>query len=401
MSKSSGRTAAAVEFSAQRLIFLAAVGAVPGLLWDISGADPIGPLFSISLVAAVAIGRNASERLASALGYYASGSWPIIGAIAGYWGSLHPWVGAAAWAACTVALASPWALAASWTGLLFALAVTALPPIGVIGWLSPINAAGMLFPGMGWLGLMLWLIFAIALHAFVSARSDIGRSGALTSLARSHLPLFLPIIAAAHLMAAATKPPTGWVGVQTHILPSGGNILAAIQDNQDVIQSGLHQGNGARVVVFPEAILENWLPGTRQQFGQAVSGQIWLIGAQASMRDAVVVATRGHAASRPVTVAAGLLLGGDWQPWSANTLRPIWLQRTFTLDGKRVWASLCVEQVQPWTWLEAMWQRPDVVLAMSNDWWAAEDNAAPGIQDASTKAWARLMGVPVVWAVNR
>jgi len=71
------------------------------------------------------------------------------------------------------------------------------------------------------------------------------------------------------------------------------------------------------------------------------------------------------------------------------------------IQEHRAWAALCVEQVQPWTWLEALWQRPDVILAMSNDWWAPEGNAAPEIQTASALAWARLMGVPLVGAVNR
>jgi hypothetical protein len=156
------------------------------------------------------------------------------------------------------------------------------------------------------------------------------------------------------------------------------------------------------VVVFPEAILPNWYAGTQEQFAAAVPpGQVWLLGAQTGGRDAVVRVEHGRSDPVPVTQAAGLLLGGDWQPWNPLTLRPAWWQRVFDLDGQRVWAALCVEQVQPWTWLEAMGQRPTAILAMSNQWWAPAGNAAPGIQEASTRSWARLMGVPVVAAVNR
>ena len=51
--------------------------------------------------------------------------------------------------------------------------------------------------------------------------------------------------------------------------------------------------------------------------------------------------------------------------------------------------------------LEATWQKPSDILAMSNAWWAPYNSAAPGIQEASSQAWARLMGVPIVWAANR
>jgi predicted amidohydrolase len=199
----------------------------------------------------------------------------------------------------------------------------------------------------------------------------------------------------------APASPKGWVGIQTQIDPDDGNVLAGIANNQAVIAAGLDQGAGARVLVFPEAILPNWYSGTQAQFAAAVpAGQVWLLGVQMGARDAVVRVQHGYADPVPVAQAAGLLLGGDWQPWNPRTWRPAWWQRVFALDGQRVWAAICVEQVQPWTWLEALWQRPTVILAQSNAWWAAPGSAAPWIQDASTRAWARLMGVAVVGAVN-
>ena len=399
MSAHAGGRPTTITASTPHLLLLIALGAIPGLAWILGGAGPIGPLLSILLVAAVATGRNPVERLTAALAYYATGCWPIVGAVAGYWGTGHAGVGFLAWAACSVALAMPWALAAHWPGLLFALAATALPPLGVVGWLSPLNAAGMLFPGMGWLGLALAVGAMLAMHSVLAGP---GRPGLFVGA--SWWMFLFALIAAigANLLASPASTPSGWVGVQTHILPSKGNVLRAIQNNQSIIDAGLAQGKGAKVVIFPEAVLENWLPGTRQQFAEVVPpGQLWLIGAQVGRSDAVVAVTHGAATAIPLTKAAGLLLGGDWQPWKKDTLRPAWVQHIFTVGGTRIWAALCVEQVQPWTWLEALWLKPGVILAMSNAWWAPPDSATPGIQEASTKAWVRLMGVQVMWAVNR
>ena len=381
------------------LLLLIALGAIPGVAWILGGAGLIGPLFSILLVAAVATGRNPVERLTEALAYYAIGCWPIVGAVSGYWGTGHAGVGLMAWAACSVALAVPWALAARWPSLLFALAATTLSPLGVIGWLSPLNAAGILFPGMGWIGLALAVGTMLAMHSVLAG------PGRLDLIAgASWLTLLSAAIVAigANLLASPASTPSGWVGVQTHVVPSKGNVLRAIRNNQSIIDAGLAQGKGALVIIFPEAILENWLSGTRQQFAEAVPpGQIWLIGAQAGKSDAVVAVSHGRATIMPLAKAAGLLLGGNWQPWKKDTLRPAWVQHAFTVGGIRIWAALCVEQVQPWTWLEALWLQPGVILAMSNAWWAPRGSAAPGIQEASTKAWARLMGAPVLWAANR
>lgn len=402
MSARAGGRSPTIPASTPHLLLPVALGAIPGLAWILGGAGPIGPLLSILLVAAVATGRNPVERLTAALAYYATGCWPIVGAVAGYWGTGHAGVGFLAWAVCSVALAMPWALATHWPGLLFALAATALPPLGVVGWLSPLNAAGMPFPGMGWIGLVLAVGSMLAMHTVLRALTGQGRHGPFANISRSMLLSAVIVAIGANLLASPASTPSGWIGVQTQILPSKGNVLRAIQNNRSIIDAGLAQGKGARVVVFPEAILENWLPGTRQQFAEAVPPrQIWLIGAQVGRSDAVVAVTHGRATAVPLAKAAGLLLGGDWQPWTKNSLRPAWVQHTFPLGGTRVWAALCVEQVQPWTWLEALWLRPGVILATSNVWWAAPGSAAPGIQEASGNAWARLMGAPVVWAINR
>jgi hypothetical protein len=371
------------------------VAAVAGSAWLSGGSSLLGPLASLGLPLLIAGRGTARRRFCVALAYYAVGCWPIVSAVLGYWGEHYAVMAWAAWAASAAALSLPWALPPGRGGLLAALLLTALPPLGVIDWLSPMNAAGVLFPGGGWVGVIGLLLLVVLWPAAVNGLAG-ARIAIVGVLAGSIVMNLLAVVSPPALM------PQNWVGVQTHLRPGDGNILASIQNSQRIIEAGLRQGVGARVVVFPEAVLPDWYDGTRSQFAAAVPpGQVWLLGVQTNGRDAVVRVKQGDADPVPVAQAAGLLLGGDWQLWNPHTLRPAWWQRVFALDGQRVWAAICVEQVQPWTWLEALWQRPTVILAQSNAWWAAPGSAAPGIQDASTRAWARLMGVKVVTAVNR
>jgi len=374
---------------------LATLGTVAaGGTWLLGGGSLLGPACSLVLPVLVACQSKWWGRLTVALAYYLTGCWPIVGAVLGYWGAQHAGFAVAAWLAASVLLALPWVLPPRRGGLLAGMLLTVLPPLGVIGWLSPMNAAGVLFPGMGGIGILL-------LCALVTAwpGAAVGRRSA-----RHVVGFALGVAAVANVLHAslgAPALPSGWFGVQTRVRPGDGNVFADIQNSQTVIADGLRQGAGARVVVFPEAILPDWYDGTRAQFAAAVPpGQVWLLGVQTGSRDAVALVKQGRADAVPLVTAAGLLLGGDWQPWNPQTLRPAWWQRTFNLDGQRVWAVLCVEQVQPWTWLQAMWQRPTLILAQSNAWWAGPGNAAPAIQAASVLAWARLMGLPVVTAMN-
>ncbi|MCD5327988.1 hypothetical protein ACFFU8_08850 [Chromobacterium piscinae] len=72
-----------------------------------------------------------------------------------FWWGLAVWCGpsivlALAWVAC-------WNLAAAHWRLLLAVLVVSVPPIGLLGWASPVAAAGVWFPGTSWMGMLLML----------------------------------------------------------------------------------------------------------------------------------------------------------------------------------------------------------------------------------------------------
>jgi len=395
-----------MTWSAVKLWAGPVLAALGGAVWLMGGASLWGPLGSILLPVATTVSPSRKVAFASALIYYLTGSVSIAGAISGYYGTGSLGWGFLAWVGASVVLALPWTLGRSAAGRLFALVATAIPPLGVIGWLSPLNAAGVMFPGTGFLGLSLTVIVLTwcdvvcrrpQLWAVVWAVLGFGIYSGLYHPHKFELP-----------------PPPGWVGLDTKIAPARGNLVADLANKQALIEAG-RAARSARVVVFPEAVLDDWLPGTRQQFSLAVPpGQTWLIGAQVGARqapdfvsaskgksvNAVVAVEYGRAQPVALTAASGLLLGGNWRPWSAQGLQPASRQRIFELDGQRVWAALCVEQLQPWMWMLAMLDHPTLVLAMNNAWWAPAGSFALGIQAASTRAWARLMGVPVIWAGN-
>ena len=385
----------------RRIVAAIALAGGAGWAWLAGGTSLLGPAASITLPIAAALATDRKSRFAAAAAYYLVGSSPIIGAVRGYWGPGHELAGIGAWVAASAALAAPWAWAGSAIGVVFAILATALPPLGVIGWLSPLNAAGVLFPGAGLAGVVLVITLLAAVAAIVAGR--LPASPALRNVLYAGLAAAAPLLSAALVATASpAQAPAGWVGVSTAVLPARGDAIAEIRNSDAIIRSIEAQAPNARVVVAPEAVVDSWFSGTRQQFGRAVpSGRVWILGIQAASRDAVYLVRPGDSAAEPVAIAAGLLLGGDWIPGRNESLLPAWWQNTFIVDGKRVWAALCVEQVQPWTWIEAAIQHPDVVVAMTNSWWADAGNRAPEIQAASTRAWAQLLAVAVVAAPNR
>ncbi len=400
-------------------ISIAAAG-LAGFAWLHTGSGLAGPALSILLPLACAVAPKWRSRLVAALLYYGQCSWPVLGAIQGYWapgagGALVPDImvlAVSAWIGATLLLALPWAFASTWPRALLALALTALPPLGLIGWESPLNAAGVYFPNAGWIGAILTVI-AIALLADLPRRGRPWRHRTHSGVG----PLLLALVAIPlNIGYCQLPPPPDWLGGDTHIQPARWNVGREIANWQAILADGTRGNRGSEpVLVFGEGLLDEWWPGTQQyiadgmQFAGVSHDSTWLIGASAYGYDALVAMRPGHPIRRPQTRAAAVLIGGDWLPWSHSThihgLRPAWWQHTFALDGPRVWASVCAAQLVAWPWLEALAAddgpaAPTLILALSNVWWAPPGNAAPAIQAASTAAWARLMGLPVISAVN-
>src|ERR1700676_4423035 len=125
----------------------------------------------LSLVAPLLVYRTKSRKHAyvSMFSYYAGASWPLIPGARAFFGVQGtPLIGLLLCLAGGALLALPW-------GLLFTrgreraacsvqlcILLTAIPPLGIIGWASPLLSAGVLFPGSKWFGLAFIIIFLSA-----------------------------------------------------------------------------------------------------------------------------------------------------------------------------------------------------------------------------------------------
>src|ERR1700686_3426536 len=125
----------------------------------------------LSLVAPLLVYHTKSRKhaYASMFSYYAGASWPLISGAPAFFGVQGtPIIGVSLCLAAAVLLALPW-------GLLFSrgrgraafcvplcIVLAAMPPLGIIGWASPLLSAGVLFPGSKWFGLALITSFLIA-----------------------------------------------------------------------------------------------------------------------------------------------------------------------------------------------------------------------------------------------
>jgi apolipoprotein N-acyltransferase len=420
----------------------------------VSTGYPAGIVTGIAMPVVCMMPASRRFAFASAFGYYSAGLWPMIPGANHFTGQSAPiliatlmWVGAA------VLLSVPWTLA--WTpnsrlNYLWRVPLAEIagivPPLGLIGFISPLTGAGYLFPGTVWAGLTATGLLPGVVLAF--DHSKIGRSRVFLCLALSAV---ITLGVGSHCFGRQNaKPPVNWEAVNTDF----GDLSRPFQDfvAAESIQERV-AASPARVVIFPEFVVPRWSDATAAFWRQTLDrcrtrGQILAMGAglprkvgnaQDPATDVDMVkpydfagaiqALRVNDGRLPPSLPGSgsptntngepfnntlLILGSDsatvyqrvpvpigmWQPLAGNGV-PLRLNEPgiVRIDGQRVAVLICYEQILTYPILASMLRRPSILVGISNTFWFT-GTPIPRYQASAVRAWARLLGVPYLLAVN-
>ena len=388
-----------------RTTLLVVGGALCGFAWGHVGLSWLICLaVAMPLLWSLASSRWWAGVIASAYYLTASRGLPF-GAGIFFAESAPLWFSWALWFAAGLVNALPWFLLWSATprrkawALPAALVLTGLPPVGFIGWVNPLTAAGVLFPGLGFVGLACLVVGLV-----------------LAVLRRWPAVAILASVAVASNIVALQAKPEPWVSawsgqdtafarLQTAAAP---NFLAEGQRMAQVLMIA-GQLEPGRVLVMPETVL----PRVRQvnDFNASmladlsaqlkVKGSVVLVGAEvvgpAHQLQNALVALGDESAPLVQRVPVPI---GMWRPWSAESIAADPLASGVGLvAGRKVAYSICYEQLLVFPLLVSMMNDPDLIVGTANDWWARE-TSIPAIQGQALDAWGRLFGLPVVRATN-
>jgi apolipoprotein N-acyltransferase len=420
----------------------------------ISTGHPVGLATAFAMPLACLTGGSRRSAFRNAAAYYSFGLWPMVSGLHRYLGhSADLLTAILIWSASAILLSVPWTLAWTsnrrsqywWRAFLASLAGS-VPPLGLIGFISPVISAGYLFPGTGWFG----LAATVLLPGIVLALCYSGVASAGIGL-RVALAAVIAMGIYAHAFNAEQPAlPARWEAVNTNFgdLSRPFRDYSAAQWMEEYIAA-----SQARVVIFPEFVVPFWTDATRVFWSQTLlscrsRGQILAIGAglpreplgvaggptdiraydfaaaiQALRMDgrpastAAVQSERGSDVS-PTSPAAFdntmLILGaesstfyqrvpvpiGMWQPFGKKGV-PLRLDApgVVEIDGQRLAVLICYEQVITYPILASMLQHPTVLVGISNTFWF-DGTPIPRYQANAVRAWARLFGVPYLLAVN-
>jgi hypothetical protein len=361
-------------------------------------------LIALSAVIPVMIFRqwNRKEAFLVAFAYYAAASWPIIpGVLAYFKGAASVSDAALFWLIPCLLLPLPWIF--YWTGntrdagwrLPLAYVLSIIPPIGIIGWASPLTAAGILFPGTKWLGL--FALAALSSFACVSPWRAAVATIAMALLAHANYP------------GDAVAPST-WEGVSTcfDVVNNANDPMPEFEAASSVRRIAL--SSTSRVLVFPESTVPRWTEATEAFWRRTTTavheeGKTLLIGAELPIRgtrryrNAVVRIGERSIAPFLQRIPVPVIM---WNPVDPERSAPLetFSPGTIQVDDERVAILVCYEQLLTWPILRSAMEAPTVIVGLANDHWA-QRTPIPDVQKAAVAAWARLFRLPRILGVNQ
>lgn len=356
---------------------------------------PVAPAFPI-------LWSRAPTRSVAALvsaGYFLAASRRLPEGVAAFYAT-DLWPGLALWLCGSVSFVTVHALL--WTKrsgfrplcYFLGIALMVLPPFGITGWAHPVTAAGVLFPGWGWWGLL---------------ATTAGLMGLVTRM----WPAVAIALTGLWLWSAANwtdaKIPDGWQGVDLELGASLGRD-ASIQRHRDLIATLTDRASGGiRNIVLPESALGFWTPTVERLWVKALQSTDISVVAGAAMVDAEgydnVLIALSAAGGRVLYRERMPVPGSMWQPWRSwftetGGARAHFFANPFATVGDRQVAPLiCYEQLVIWPVLQSMLHDPDLIVAVGNGWWT-KGTSIVAMQRGSAIAWAKLFAKPLVLSFN-
>lgn len=276
-------------------------------------------------------------------------------------------------------------------GYAVAATLLAIPPFGILGWVSPVTLAGIILPGFGWIGLTITWALLVAL-AFGRRR-----------------PALLAVIGVLWFCGSALgKDPIaadGWSGSQTNVVYNTGSRDFQRSFAFVTEANRLTPRSDAQIVVFAEGAVGwrtdtaewAWIDLAKRTGKTLYAGVEDANGKGYDNALARITGTGFEVVYRqrmPVPVSM-------WRPWSEQSAVAHLDQPPMVmLDGRPTAVLICYEQLLVWPVLQSRYAGADHILGVSNLWWA-EGTSIPGIQMAVMTAWARLFNMTLTVSFNR
>lgn len=288
-------------------------------------------------------------------------------------------LGTILWLSSSAALALPWTILwrerdnilRQMLRLAAVYILITIPPIGLFGWVSPLLAAGVLFPRGAWLGIAAMTLVPTIFHTFRQSK-------------RKVVSVMLPcacviyIALCAYIIPFNISSPGGFTALDTHHSKSASgsaHFTDAFIRSTDVFDCVILQNTP--YILLPETIAGTWNRASKQLWlplGRYLEkhGQTLVLGAEIydhtlKYDNCMIFLGKDNTPIYRQRVPVPISM---WRPFGGKgTAKAHWLDdgRITLLDGMTAVCLLCYEQYIAWPILLSMLHgKADILLCASN-----------------------------------
>ncbi len=262
-----------------------------------------------------------------------------------------------------------------------ALLLSAIPPLGIINWASPLTAAGLLFPGTGLAGL------------------------AATAVAEAHWSVYPKTVAvgilAANLLYIPPAQPPEIQAINTAHSPDA-------FEKEELARIAIHNANST-LTILPEGTVRRWTEATEAYWADTIN-HLKATNRTALISAALSIPNSDEFHNSVLTIGANPTARFDqripipigmWKPFGPANGVPLNLTGpgTLKLGEHRIAILICYEQLLVWPMIHSALEKPTLIVGISNAAWT-KHTYIPAAQEACLQAWSRLFGIPYVSAIN-
>lgn len=358
-----------------------------------------------------------SDRWRAALficAFYLSVGWEIVPDIFNYCGWMWQFfpLAVGSWIVASIFPTLPWlllfplhkdCLSSLLSSLFLLFFVLAIPPFGIATFCSPLTSAGLIYPGMCWLGVLLCCILICTIAVGIYIKKFRMVASVLTTLL-----LIIAVVVQINPIKCLLLP-RNWVAINTNaqFVDSNRYLISLVREQLE---------NKKQLIILPENTvnLHHVLhdPDWKKLIQDLSRAHATLIaGAYGDAADdnasekeifekkhdeGVLLIDQGHLSFHHTRQPLPIM---SWRPFGQESVAAYWLQSgVHPVQNHRVAVMICFEDFLPWITFMSMADHPDILISIANHWW----NMPTAIhkQLFIVQIWGRLFHLPVMMAEN-
>jgi len=282
-----------------------------------------------------------------------------------------------------------------------ALLLVTLPPVGFIAWVNPLPSVAVLFPGFGFMGLVLGIGLVYLVALFIKRFYEVYKvkvvfmSALSTGLVLMGIHFIIQVKVESSDMIVPLNADLAYKPMELDRMEEYKRVRYFFRNVQ------AHHGSR---FLLPENALGNYSDIQSMVWNRLEKSKVVYAGANiynsTGTQDQNVLLRLEHNSSDIVYTQRVPVLFTMWKPFTdQGTKATIYEQPVTQLDGQKAGVFICYEQLLTFPYFQTMFYEPDVLLGISNLYWAKGTNIKR-VQEQTMQLWSILFGVSLVFVVN-